>query len=112
MYHNVLTELTQIDKIYLEMEDFTMANVNVRIDSEVKKLAEKVFEELGITPSAAINLFYKQVIRTNSIPFELKADIPNKKTIDALNEVEEMEKNPNKYKEYHSVNDLMEDLLK
>ncbi len=51
-----------------------MANINVRIDDKIKKNAEAVFSKIGITPSAAINLFYNQVIRTNSIPFELKAD--------------------------------------
>ena len=89
-----------------------MANVNVRIDAGIKQTAEQVFANLGITPSAAINMFYKQVIRTNSIPFELKADTPNKETIRALEEVEEMEKNREKHKSFHSTKELMEDLLK
>lgn len=88
-----------------------MANINVRIDKNVKEGAESVFAKLGITPTAAISLFYNQVIRTNSIPFELKAD-PNEKTLKALKEVEEMENNPEKYKGYDSIDSLMEDLLK
>lgn len=89
-----------------------MANINIRIDSDIKSSAEKVFAKLGLTPSTAINLFYNQVIRTNSIPFELKADVPNEKTIKAINEVEKMESHPEKYKTYESVDSLMEDLLK
>ena len=89
-----------------------MANINVRIDKNVKEGAESVFAKLGITPTAAISLFYNQVIRTNSIPFELKADVPNEKTLKALKEVEEMENNPEKYKGYDSIDSLMEDLLK
>ena len=89
-----------------------MANINVRIDSNVKENAEKVFAHLGITPTAAISLFYNQVIRTNSIPFELKADLPNDKTLSAINEVEEMEKSPEKFKGYDDIDSLMEDLLK
>ena len=89
-----------------------MANVNIRIDSEVKKRAEQVFENLGLTASAAINLFYKQVIRTNSIPFELKAEIPNKETLEALKEVEEMDKHPDDFKKFNNTKELMEDLLK
>ena len=89
-----------------------MANINVRIDNNVKENAEAVFASLGITPTAAISLFYNQVIRTNSIPFELKADIPNKETLQAIQEVEDMEKNPEKYKGYDSVDSLMEDLFK
>ena len=89
-----------------------MANINVRIDEKVKANAEAVFASLGITPTAAISLFYNQVIRTNSIPFELKADIPNEKTLSAIDEVEEMEKNPEKYIGYNDVSSLVEDLLK
>ena len=87
-----------------------MANVNVRIDGTIKSDAEAIFSELGLTPSTAINLFYKQVIRTHSIPFPLKAEVPNKKTIKALKEAERIEKHPNKYKKYDSVEELMEDL--
>ena len=89
-----------------------MANVNVRIDSNIKTNAENVFKSLGITPTAAITLFYNQVIRTNSIPFELKAEVPNKVTMDAINELDDMKKNSDKYKSYHSSDELMEDLLK
>ena len=87
-----------------------MANVNVRIDGNIKADAEAVFSELGLTPSTAINLFYKQVIRTQSIPFPLKTDIPNRKTKKALKEAEKIEKHPDKYKKYDSVKELMEDL--
>lgn len=69
-----------------------MANINIRIDEKTKKDAEKVFNKLGLTPTTAITLFYIQVIRTNSIPFELKCDEPNESTKEAIREVEEIEK--------------------
>lgn len=89
-----------------------MANVNVRIDPDIKKEAEEIFKEIGITPSAAINMFYHQVINHNGIPFELKGCIPNKKTIKAIKEVERMEKHPRRGKSYKDVDSLMNDLLK
>lgn len=89
-----------------------MANVNIRIDNDIKKNAEFVFARLGMSPTTAITLFYNQVIRTNSIPFELKADIPNETTLKAINEIDEMENNPEKYKTFNSVDELIEDLLK
>ena len=89
-----------------------MANINIRINNDIKSKAENIFEMLGLTPTAAITLFYNQVIRTNSIPFELKVDIPNKTTVKAINEIEEIEKNPEKYKTFDDVDELMEDLLK
>ena len=87
-----------------------MANVNVRIDATTKADAEAIFLELGLTPSAAINLFYKQVIRTGSIPFALKTCRPNKKTIKALKEVEQMEKGFKKAKDFKTVEEFLEDL--
>lgn len=51
-----------------------MANLNIRVDDALKKQAETVFSELGITLSAATTMFLKQVVRCNGIPFELRAD--------------------------------------
>lgn len=89
-----------------------MANVNIRIDSEIKKKAEEVFRNLGLTPTSAITLFYIQAIRTNSIPFALIVEKPNATTMKAIEEAEEDMKNPSKSKIYKSVDELMEDLLK
>lgn len=89
-----------------------MANINIRINDSIKANAEKVFSKLGLTPTTAITLFYNQVIRTNSIPFELKVDEPNDETIEALKELEEMEKDPKKGKTYNNVDELIEDLRK
>lgn len=49
-----------------------MTYINVRVDEKIKEQAEKIYEELGITMSAAINVFLKQTIRENGLPFELK----------------------------------------
>ena len=69
-----------------------MANMsmNIRMDSEVKKNAERIFGELGINMTTAINIFLRQAIRENGIPFELKIDKPNKETVEAINEGEKI----------------------
>lgn len=51
-----------------------MANLNIRVDDNLKKQAETIFSDLGITLSAATTMFLKQVVRYNGIPFELRAD--------------------------------------
>lgn len=51
-----------------------MANLNIRVDDNLKKQAEMVFSELGLSLSTATTIFLKQVVRCNGIPFELKAD--------------------------------------
>lgn len=52
----------------------SMAQINLRVDDEVKRNAEKTFDEIGLSMSTAINIFLKAVIRENRIPFELSAD--------------------------------------
>jgi DNA-damage-inducible protein J len=51
-----------------------MANVNIRVDESLKREAEGIFSELGLTISAATTMFYKQVVRYGGIPFELRVD--------------------------------------
>ena len=88
-----------------------MANVNIRIDQEIKKKAEAIFKGLGLTPTSAITMFYIQTIRNNGIPFVLKLETPNKETLEAIQEVEEMEKDHSKRNRiFNDVDELMEDL--
>lgn len=61
-------------------------NLNIRTDKEVKLAAEKIFEELGLNMTTAINIFLRQTIRENGIPFELKLSVPNETTAAAIEE--------------------------
>lgn len=45
------------------------SNINIRIDDKLKKEAEKLFNDLGINMSSAINVFLKQSVREQKIPF-------------------------------------------
>ena len=47
------------------------ANVLARVEPEVKAKAEEILEKLGIPVSTAINMLYKQIIITQSLPFKL-----------------------------------------
>ena len=55
------------------------SSVRARIEPELKEEAESLFEQLGITSSQAITLFYKQVILRRGLPFEVV--IPNSTTL-------------------------------
>ena len=61
-------------------------NLNIRTDKEVKIAAEKIFEELGLNMTTAVNIFLRQTIRENGIPFELKLNVPNDVTAAAIEE--------------------------
>ena len=47
------------------------ASVNVRIEENVKNQAENILETLGIPRATAIDMFYRQIILNNGIPFPL-----------------------------------------
>ena len=47
-----------------------------RIDPKLKRQAEAVLEEIGLKPRAALELFYKQIIKRRAIPFPVQADSP------------------------------------
>ena len=47
-------------------------NLNVRVDETLKKNAEQLFSELGLTLSSAITIFLKSSVDYNGIPFEIK----------------------------------------
>ncbi len=87
-------------------------NLNIRVDSNLKKDAEDLFKRLGLNMSSAINVFLTQSVREQAIPFEIHEDRPNKKLLKALKEVEKMKKNPKKYKGYTNIDELFDDLLK
>ena len=48
-----------------------MAQVNIRIDDDLKIHAESIFEELGLNMTTAFNMFIRQTIRQGGIPFEI-----------------------------------------
>ena len=83
------------------------ANLNIRTPKETKIEAEKIFDQLGITTTAAFNIFLKQVIRTNGIPFELVLDTPNAVTAKAISDAD---KGKDVYGPFDSVESLMESL--
>ena len=49
-------------------------SVTVRMDAELKKQAETLFDDMGLTMTTAITLFAKAVVRQNKIPFVIAAD--------------------------------------
>ncbi len=56
-----------------------MANtsaVYARIDTNLKENAEAILAQLGITPTALIQMTYSQVILNRGLPFDVKMPVP------------------------------------
>lgn len=88
----------------------TTANINVRVDANLKKEADILFNDLGLNMSSAITMFLKSAVRCDGIPFEIRRNAFNAETRRALAEYDEMKTHPEKYKRYHSFSDLVKDI--
>ena len=83
-------------------------NLNIRTDKEIKDQADRIFSELGLNMTTAINMFLKSVVRHGGIPFSLRLDeTPNAETIKAMTEVNT---GTDLIGPFHSVDEVMEEL--
>ena len=82
-------------------------NINIRMDDTLKQQFDHLCNELGLTMTAAFNIFAKTMVRQQKIPFEISLNVPNAETLAAINDVNH---GRNLSKSFHSVSELMEDL--
>lgn len=87
-------------------------NVTIRMDEELRKEGALLFDDLGLGLNQAINVFVRQAVREQRIPFVISKAIPNKETIEAFNEVEKIKQGDKTYKRYSDVDSMIEDILK
>ncbi len=52
-------------------------STNISIDADVKAQAQELFADLGLDLSSAINIFLRQCVRENCIPFTIQRGDPN-----------------------------------
>lgn len=79
------------------------ATARALMDPEVKKEAEKILKNLGLSVSTSFELFYRQVIAQRGLPFELH--IPNEKTMKAIENSRQ-----GKGKKFSTPKELFDDL--
>ena len=82
-------------------------NVCMRIDEEVKKKADDLFDELGLSLSAAVTMFLKQSIREGGLPFN--PNVYNKETLEAMKEAKDIA-NDIKAKKYNSFDEILDEI--
>ncbi len=83
---------------------------NISMDMEVKQQAQALFSELGMDFSTAVNIFLRQAIRENAIPFAITKDVPNATTVAAMREAEEYKNHPERFKRYATFADAIADI--
>ena len=81
-------------------------SMSIRLDSEVKEQAQQVFNSLGMDMTTAINIFLRQAIQYQGLPFDVRLD-ESRKLVEVL---ADLDQNRNMSQSFVSVSDLMEDL--
>ena len=86
------------------------ANLNIRVDPEIKSSAEALFSSFGLTVSDAVNIFLHQSLLEGGLPFAVKQPRYNAETEAAMAEARAIAEGNVPAKRYNSVREMMEDL--
>ncbi len=86
------------------------ANINIRIDPEVKSRSEELFANFGITVTDAVNMFLHQALMVGGLPFEVRQPRYNAATEAAIQEARDMMSGKIEAKRYSTVREMREDL--
>ena len=86
------------------------ANLNIRVDPEIKSSAEALFSSFGLTVSDAVNIFLHQSLLEGGLPFAVKQPRYNAETEAAMAEARAIAEGKIPAKRYNSVREMMEDL--
>jgi DNA-damage-inducible protein J len=82
-------------------------NVTLQVDGELKQAAEVLFDDLGMNLSTAFNIFLRQSVREQQLPFLVSRNVPNALTQETLDRAAQDE---DVYGPFDSVEALMEAL--
>ena len=86
-----------------------ITNITMRIDEELKTQLQELVSNLGMDMTTFFTLSAKQAVREQGIPFDITMRVPNSETIEAIEEVKAMKKDPSIGKTYTDVDDMMKD---
>ncbi len=67
---------------FTELIIMATTNINIRTDSDIKAQAQAIFASLGLDMTTAVNLFLRQTVRQNDLPFVL-TNLPQNKPVQA-----------------------------
>lgn len=82
-------------------------STNIKIDQQLKQESQALFESLGLSLSTAVNMFLRQAVREQAIPFRVGNPLPN---IETLRAIEDARNGIGLSRGFSSVDELMEDL--
>ena len=85
------------------------SNINIRVDSNVKAQAQRLFADLGMDLTTAVNVFLRQSIEQGGIPFMIRRRY-GAETEQAIKEAQDIINGKAEAKAYSSARELFEEL--
>lgn len=84
-----------------------LVSTTIKMDSALKQEAQELLESFGLNLSTAVNMFLRQVVREQAIPFRIGDPIPNAETLQAI---ENVQNGVGLSREFNTVEALLEEL--
>lgn len=82
--------------------------LHIRIEPEIKTMADQTFSDLGLTIADAVNVFLRRSIDAGGFPFPVRRRL-SKETIEALEEARRISRDPNA-KSYSSFGEILKEI--
>jgi len=86
------------------------ANINIRVEPEVKSTVDGIFSHFGLTVADAVNIFLHKVIIVGGLPFDMVLPKYNDETLAAMREARSIASGKIKTKTYASVKEMVAEL--
>lgn len=82
-------------------------SMTIRMDRNVKEQSQKLFKSLGMDMTTAINIFLRQSLLHNGLPFDVNLNTPND---NLWQKIAEADADPDIHGPFQTTKELMEDL--
>lgn len=82
-----------------------IAVINIKTQPETKAKAQKIAREIGVSLSSLLNAYLKQLIKTKTVTFSAREEIPNARTLRVLKRAEENYKKGNTSPAFKNIED-------
>ena len=83
----------------------------ISLNPDTLKQAEELFAELGLDLSTAVEIFLRQAVREQGIPFIIGGRVPGAAAKSALEEIRDIKEHPEKYADYASFEELLDEVM-
>ena len=108
--NSVLYEKDAYSKCAMASTTKILTGIIIIENCDLKKEVENTLNDLGMNIAEAVTIFLKQVVLTDSIPFIIQKPKYSEQMLQAIKESDEILKNPNNYKSYNNIHEVIEEL--